>query len=390
MLKQPDPETARVITHGCRSNLAEADALAVLAPKGSTVINSCAVTAEAVRHARAETRRAHQRGETVYVTGCAATLEPGRFGDIATVIPNTGKFRPQSWGRQGQASPSVSTRRSRGFVAIQDGCDHDCTFCVTRLARGPSRSTPLSEALARIDELLAAGVQEIVLTGIDATSYGLDLNGEQSLGTLVEEILQAFPQLPRLRLSSLDSAEADDRLIACFADERLMPHVHLSLQSGDDLILKRMKRRHSRADALRLIDRLRAVRPDIAFGADLIAGFPTESEAAHANSHGLIAEAGLVHVHVFPFSPRPGTAAARMPQLDPGLVRARAAQLRALAEEQHLAFLRSRLHKTLEIVSEGRSGLCRHGAKVRLQQPHPRGALVQVVPTHIDRGVLSE
>lgn len=381
---------ARIITHGCRSNLAERDALAALAPAGATVINSCAVTAEAVRDARAAARRAAKRGRPVYVTGCAATLDAGRFADVATVVPNTGKFLPASWGREGMVSPPVSTRLSRGFVAIQDGCDHDCTFCVTRLARGKSRSVAPAEVVRQIEGLVAGGVREVVLTGIDATSYGADLTPATSLGQLLQRILRAVPALPRLRLSSLDAAETDEALIEAFADSRLMPHVHLSLQSGDDLILKRMKRRHSRAQALQLISRLRAVRPDIAVGADLIAGFPTESAAAHANSRALIAEAGLVHAHIFPFSPRPGTAAARMPQLPPGLARARAAELRQLADAQHLQFQRSRLGKCSEVVSEGVAGLCRHGLKLRLSQPRPRGALVQVVASRIEGGVLAE
>jgi threonylcarbamoyladenosine tRNA methylthiotransferase MtaB len=359
-LTESRPADAQVIIHGCRSNLAEHDALAAVAPAGSTVINSCAVTAEAVRHARAAARRAVRAGGRVFVTGCAATLDAGRFSDLAEVIPNARKFQPQSWGRSGPA-PAVASRRSRGFLAIQDGCDHDCTFCVTRLARGASRSTPVVEILARVREFCAAGVTEIVLTGIDATSYGNDLPERPTLGLLVQAILDAVPELPRLRLSSLDAAEADDRLIAAFANPRLMPQVHLSLQSGDDLILKRMKRRHSRAQALALIARLRAVRPDIAIGADLNAGFPTESAEAHGNSLSLIAEAGLVQAHVFPFSPRPQTAAARMPQVLPEIARARAAELRALADRQNLAFQASRLHRLAEVVSEGASGHCQYG-----------------------------
>lgn len=382
-------DSARVIIHGCRSNLAERDALAALAPAAAIVINSCAVTARAVSDARAAARRAAKTGAPVYVTGCAATLEGERFADIATVIPNAQKFNPKSWGKSGVAPPAA-TRQSRGFVAIQDGCDHDCTFCVTRLARGASRSTPPDAVLAQIRGLVAQGVREVVLTGIDATSYGADLPDTPTLGALVQRILRDVPELPRLRLSSLDAAETDSQLIESFGESRLMPHVHLSLQSGDDLILKRMKRRHSRAQALQLIARLRAVRPDIAVGADLIAGFPTETAAAHANSLSLIAESGLVHAHIFPFSPRPGTAAARMPQLPAGVAHARAAELRAVADKQHFAFQSSRLDAISEVVSEGTSGLDRYGLKLRFRARQPRGRLLQVVASHISSGVLAE
>ncbi|WP_199553573.1 MiaB/RimO family radical SAM methylthiotransferase [Sandaracinobacteroides hominis] len=369
---------AKVVTHGCRSNLAERDALAALAPSGATVINSCAVTAEAARDARAAARAATG---PVYVTGCAATLDPARFADIATIIPNARKLSPQAWGRAGPPAAAV-TRQSRAFVAVQDGCDHACTFCVTRLARGASRSVPVDEALARIAALDAP---EIVLTGIDTTSYGQDLPGKPTLGALVQAIL-AQTGVRRLRLSSLDSAEADDALIEAFADPRLMPHVHLSLQSGDDLILKRMKRRHSRADAIRLVERLKSRRPDIAIGADLIAGFPTEGEAAHANSLSLLTEADIVHAHIFPYSPRPGTAAARMPQVSPHIAKARAAQLREAAAQRLHSFQSTFLGTPLETVSEGKSGITPHGLKIRYSEPQPRGAIVQATPASIENG----
>ena len=379
---------ATVITHGCRSNLAERDALAALAPEGATIINSCAVTAQAVRDARAAVRTAAANGP-VFITGCAATMEPERFADLAQVVPNARKFQPQSWGREG-APPAISTRQSRGFVAVQDGCDHDCTFCITRLARGPSRSTPLEQVVAQVAALADGGVNEVVLTGIDTTSYGQDLPGAPKLGELVQAILARVPQLPRLRLSSLDAAEADDALLEAFTDPRLMPHVHLSLQSGDDLVLKRMKRRHSRADAIRLVGRLKRARADIAIGADLIAGFPTEGEAAHANSLSLMAGLGLVHAHVFPYSPRPGTAAARMPQVPAAVARARAAALRARALEMHETFQNKMLHMEVEVVSEGKSGLTPHGLKLRFRVEQPRGALVAARPSHIMNGVLAE
>jgi threonylcarbamoyladenosine tRNA methylthiotransferase MtaB len=379
-----------VITHGCRSNLAERDALATLVPQGATVINSCAVTAEAVRDARGAVRLAAARGP-VFVTGCAATLDSARFADIATVIPNALKLRPEAWSKTGQGRPHAAvTRQSRGFVAVQDGCDHSCTFCVTTLARGASRSVPLPEVIAHVSALADAGVAEVVLTGIDTTAYGQDLPGRPPLGLLVQAILARVPQLPRLRLSSLDAAEADPALLEAFAEPRLMPHIHLSLQSGDDLILRRMKRHHRRADAVALCDQLRAARPDIAIGADLIAGFPTEGEEAHAASLALIADCGLAHAHVFPYSPRPGTAAARMPQVAPAVARARAAGLRAEASMQTRALAAGFLGHHLEVVSEGGQGLSPHGLKVRFAAARPRGALVQVVPTAQQNGTLIE
>lgn len=379
--------TAQVITHGCRSNLAERDALAALAPAGATVLNSCAVTAEAVRDARAAARKAARTGP-VYVTGCAATLEPARFADIATIIPNALKRDPAAWNRP--SAPPAVTRQSRAFVAIQDGCDHACTFCVTRLARGRSRSTPPTDVIAHIRALAGQGVPEVVLTGIDTTSYGHDLPGLPTLGSLVQAILDQVPSLPRLRLSSLDAAEADPALLEAFADPRLMPHIHLSLQSGDDLILKRMKRRHGRAEAVALTEQLRTIRPDIAIGADLIAGFPTEGEAAHANSRALIADCGLAHAHIFPFSPRPGTAAARMPQVPPALAKARAAELRAVAAEAQASFARTFLHQPLDVVSEGGQGITPHGLKLRFRQPQGRGARLTVVPTGFRDGMFDE
>lgn len=379
--------SATVLTHGCRSNLAERDALAALAPSGATVINSCAVTAEAVRDARAAARKAARTGP-VFVTGCAATLEPARFADVATIVPNALKLDPATWSRT-SALPAV-TRQSRAFVAVQDGCDHSCTFCVTTLARGASRSVPVAEVVAHVQALAEAGVPEIVLTGIDTTSYGQDLPGKAGLGALVQAILARVPRLPRLRLSSLDAAEADPALLEAFADPRLMPHVHLSLQSGDDLILKRMKRRHSRAQAIALNNRLRTIRPDIALGADLVAGFPTEGEAAHANSLALIADCGLVHAHIFPFSPRPGTAAARMPQVPPATARARAAQLRAAAAEAHARAAGAFVGKPLDVVSEGGQGITPHGFKLRFRQPRGRGARLTVAPMGFRDGTLVE
>ncbi len=374
-----------VVIHGCRSNLAERDALAALAGPNRTVINSCAVTAQAVRDARAAARAA---SGDIIITGCAATYAPERFADLpVTIIPNALKLNPQAWNSKGSTLAAV-TRLSRGFVAIQDGCDHACTFCVTTLARGASRSIPVAEIVTGVQRLAGSGVNEVVLTGIDATSYGLDLPGVPTLGSLVQTLLLEIPELPRLRLSSLDAAEADDALLEAFADPRLMPHIHLSLQSGDDLILKRMKRRHSRADAVRLVARLKAARPDIAIGADLIAGFPTEDEAAHRNSLALLADCDLVHAHIFPFSARPGTPAARMPQIPPAIRKRRAAELRDAADLRKYAFLQSHLHRVVETVSEGAQGYTPRYAAVRYATPQPKGALIAVTPRHLANGFL--
>jgi threonylcarbamoyladenosine tRNA methylthiotransferase MtaB len=275
-------------------------------------------------------------------------------------------------------------------VAVQDGCDHDCTFCVTTLVRGSSRSVPPADVVAHVAGLAERGVTEVVLTGIDTTSYGLDLPGRPLLGELVQQILASVPDLPRLRLSSLDAAEADDALVEAFADQRLMPHVQLSLQSGDDLVLKRMKRRHRRADAVALCDRLRAARPDIAIGADFIAGFPTEGETAHAASRALIGDCGLVHAHVFPYSPRPGTAATRMPQVSPVVARARAAELRTAAAGAQARFARGFLGKPLDVVSEGGQGISPHGLKFRFSHPRPRSVIVQAVAADFVNGTFVE
>jgi threonylcarbamoyladenosine tRNA methylthiotransferase MtaB len=360
---------AEVVTHGCRSNLAEADALARRFGAGVTVVNSCAVTAAAVRDARAAARAALKRGTNVVLTGCAATAMPGRFADLGVrIVPNAAKFGGLGWG---------TTLRARAFVAVQDGCDHGCTFCVTRLARGRARSRPVADVVAEVTRLAAAGAAEVVLTGIDLSGYR---DGGQRLGGLVQAILARVPGLRRLRLSSLDCAEVDDALAEAFSDARLMPQLHLSLQSGDLLVLKRMRRRHTPSDAVRLVARLKALRPDLAVGADLIAGFPTEGESAHRASLALIEACDIVSAHVFPFSPRPGTAAARMPQLPAGVASARAAELRAAAAQRRSRWLETLLGRPVEAVSEGEKGVAPQGHAVRFARPRPRGALAMVVP----------
>lgn len=320
----------------------------------AVLVNTCAVTAEAVRQARQAIRRARRArpDAPIIVTGCAAQIEPETFAsmpEVTRVIGNAAKAAPGAYvlspgdprrmvgdimTTAGSALPALPLKdRVRAHVAIQNGCDHRCTFCIIPYGRGNSRSVPAGQVVAQVRALVDQGVREVVLTGVDLTSWGADLPGAPPLGRMVRRILTLVPELARLRLSSIDAAEIDDDLLSCFADqERLAPYLHLSLQHGDDLILKRMKRRHLRADSLRLIERVRAVRPDVAFGCDLIAGFPTESEAAFGNLLSLVDEAGLAFVHVFPFSPRPGAPAARMPQLPRPLIKVRAARLRQAAE----------------------------------------------------------
>lgn len=372
---------------GCRMNLAQADALARLAPAGTTVINTCAVTAQAVRDGRTAAKRALKAGPVV-VTGCAAEHAPERFADLAVrVMGNRGKLDARVWAGAPVAwdAPLAVARRARGFVAVQDGCDHRCTFCAIAAARGPSRSAGLDDVVAAVRGLVAEGCAEVVLTGVDATSWGDDLPGRPRLGALVQAVL-ARTAVRRLRLSSLDGAEADDALVEALGDARVMPHVHLSLQHGDDLMLKRMKRQHSRADALRLADRLRRARPDVALGADLIAGFPTEGDAAHAANLSLIADAGIVHAHVFPYSERAGTPAARMPAVPPPVRAARAAELRAAAARLRGAWLRGFVGVEVEAVSEGARGWTAHYAPVAVTAP--RGAVERVRVRAVVEGVL--
>ncbi len=352
--------TIDLVTFGCRLNTYETEVMrreaADAGLKDAVIINTCAVTAEAVRQARQAIRRARRQNPDarIVVTGCAAQTEPDTFASMAEVdlvLGNEEKLRPASW--QGladfgidaeekvQVGDIMSVRetaphmvdglegRARAFVQVQNGCDHRCTFCIIPYGRGPSRSVPMGAVVSEIRRLVENGHNEIVLTGVDLTSYGHDLPGSPRLGTLVRTILRQLPELPRLRLSSIDSIEADDDLLRAIAEEeRLMPHLHLSLQAGDNMILKRMKRRHTREDAIRFCEHMRHLRPDVVFGADLIAGFPTESDAMFSNSLDLVTACDLTFLHVFPFSPRTGTPAARMPQLPRQLVKDRAALLR--------------------------------------------------------------
>ena len=345
--------TVETITLGCRLNFAESATIARSAPAGEDwiVINSCAVTNEAVRQTRQAVRRAHRQRPRarILVTGCAAELDPKAFEmmpEVSRVVRNRDKLN--SLAANDVMAPAGLVANVKSFVAIQTGCNHRCTFCSIWQARGPSRSLafePIRDAVAReIDR----GAKEIVLTGVDITDY------ENGLGRLCQQLLAAEPRLRRLRLSSLDSIEIDDALFELIAGEpRLMPHFHLSLQAGDDMILKRMKRRHSRADAVRTVERIKAVRPDSSIGADLIAGFPTETEEMSLNTLRLIEDCEIVAAHVFPFSARPTTPAARMPQVAPELVKARAARLRAAAAEQRDKWLLSLVGTVHRALIEG-------------------------------------
>jgi len=373
-----------IVTFGCRLNAFESDVIRRLTAEAglrhAVIVNTCAVTAEAERQARQAIRRARREhpNARIIVTRCASTLAPDRYAalpEVDLVLDNTAKLKPESYSglsphpplaeASGSPSPAVRERvaeakpragegvRGRAYLQVQQGCDHRCTFCIIPYARGPSRSVPLDHIIAEARALLAAGYREIVLTGVDLTAYGTDLPEKPTLGQMVRRLLAAIPELPRLRLSSLDPSEVDDDLWDALADEpRLMPHLHLSLQSGDDLILKRMKRRHSRAQAIAAARRAHGLRPDIALGADLIAGFPTETEEMFRRTLDIVAECGIAFVHVFPYSPRPGTPAARMPQLDPALVKERAARLRAAGVAALKTELLSRIGRDSDVLIE--------------------------------------
>ena len=394
----------RVENFGCRLNALEGDSVAALAKAAglekTTIINGCAVTQEALRQARQAARKAKRDGQAVIVTGCAAQTDAKNFAampEVDRVLGNEEKLQAASYRnsytavsdimQKTLASPlpkAPQSTRARAFVQVQTGCDHRCTFCIIPYGRGNSRSVPVADVVAHCRDLLADGHKEIVLTGVDITSYGPDIGlGEPSqsgLGLLVRAILDGVPELPRLRLSSIDAVEIDQALLDMVIHEpRLMPHLHLSLQAGDDMILKRMKRRHSRAEALAFCEKLKTARPDIAFGADLIAGFPTETDAMFENSRRLIGDCDLSFVHVFPFSPRPNTPAARMPQLDGGLIKQRAANLRETAQSQFRNWLaRQHGQTTRVLVEKPGEGRAENFARIRLDAKHESGALVDV------------
>lgn len=409
-----ETEGVEVVTFGCRLNTldsAEIQRAATAAGLTRTVIvNSCAVTAEAVRQARQSIRRLKRADPTlkVVVTGCAAQTEPQTFAtmpEVDRVVGNGAKGAVETWvearaafdfGVSAEEKVKVDDifavretalhmvdgmdGRTRAFVQVQNGCDHRCTFCIIPYGRGASRSVPMGDVVAHIRALAEGGQKEVVLTGVDLTSYGADLPGAPTLGRLVRAILRQVPELERLRLSSIDSVEADADLLRALAEEeRLMPHLHLSLQSGDDMILKRMKRRHSRAQVIALVEEMRCLRPDLVLGADLIAGFPTETEAMFRNSLSIVDACGLSFLHVFPFSARAGTPAARMPPVPGDVVDARARRLREKGEEalrRHLAAEIGRRHPVL--VERGGIGRTPYFTPVRLHRAAQPGAVIDL------------
>jgi len=388
-----------IITFGCRLNAFESEvirrAAAAAGLRDAVVVNTCAVTAEAERQARQAIRRARRRHPEamIIVTGCAAEIDPEGYAELPEVdrvLGNRAKLQAQSYLPEGTSSANLKETashlvdgfegKSRAFLQVQQGCDHRCTFCIIPYARGPSQSVPMGLIADQARRLVAAGYREIVLTGVDLTAYGADLPGTPSLGQMVRRLLGAVPELERLRLSSLDPAEIDSELWRLLAEQkRLMPHLHLSLQAGDDLVLKRMKRRHSRADAIAAARRARALRPEIALGADLIAGFPTETEDMFRRTLDLVAECGLAFVHVFPYSARPGTPAARMPQLPDLLVTERAARLRATGERALAADLSSRVGSETDVLLE-RPGVGRAEfyAAVECSTPGVSGSVIRM------------
>ena len=389
--------SVEIINFGCRLNLAEGEAIrARMADQNDLIIvNSCAVTSEAERQARQAIRRAAKRrpDARIVVTGCAAETSGGAFAAMSEVSALLGNREK----RGAIAAPAVSgADHARAFIEVQNGCDHSCTFCIIPHGRGESRSIPAGAIIEAVQAAVDRGQQEVILTGVDLTSYGPDLPGSPTLGSLVNRILKHVPTLHRLRLSSLDSIEIDPRLEEVIANEpRVMPHVHLSLQSGDDLILKRMKRRHSRAQAVALVERLKARRPEIAIGADIIAGFPTEDEAMFENSLRLLDDCDIVFGHVFPFSARDGTPAARMPQLDRALVRERAERLRGAAEVRKTQWLSTLIGTRQKVLIEldGRTGHAPNFASVTLEQALPggnmRGTMIETLITGSDGQTLT-
>lgn len=396
--------------HGCRLNAYETEAMKELASSAgldnAIVVNTCAVTSEAVRKARQDIRKLRRDNPDakLIVTGCAAQTEPHSFaamGEVDIVLGNTEKMNPATWAGMapdliGQTEPvqvddimSVTETaghlidgfgtRSRAYVQVQNGCDHRCTFCIIPYGRGNSRSVPAGVVVDQIKRLVDTGYNEVVLTGVDLTSWGADLPGAPKLGDLVMRILKLVPDLPRLRISSIDSIEVDENLLCAIATEpRLMPHLHLSLQHGDDMILKRMKRRHLRDDAIAFCQEARKLRPDMTYGADIIAGFPTETDAMFANSLALVAECDLTWLHVFPYSPRPGTPAARMPQVNGKLIKQRAAALRAAGSNQVDQHLKAQAGKTHQILMENaRMGRTEQFTEVLFATDQPESQIVQ-------------
>ena len=405
-------EDVQVVTFGCRLNAYESEAIRARAAadgvENAVVFNTCAVTNEAVRQARQAIRKARRErpDARLIVTGCAAQIDPAAFAampEVDLVLGNAEKASPRALADTSarvRVNDIMSIRetaghlvdglkdRARAFVEVQNGCDHRCTFCIIPYGRGNSRSAAAGEVVEQVRRLTAEGYREVVLTGVDITSWGADLPGQPTLGQLVARILKLIPELPRLRLSSIDAAEIDPDLMRCLAEEpRLMPYLHLSLQAGDDLILKRMKRRHLRADALKLVAEVRAVRPDTAFGADLIAGFPTESEAAFENTLALVEEAGLSFLHVFPYSARPGTPAAKMPPVKGPVIKDRARRLREAGDRALQRHLERQVGRVLNGLVE-KAGMARADdfTEIAFAGDAPVGEIVAMRVTGVESG----
>jgi threonylcarbamoyladenosine tRNA methylthiotransferase MtaB len=409
----PAPSAPVFETFGCRLNSYETEAMKDLVAKAgmenAVIVNTCAVTAEAVRQARQRIRRLRRDnpGAKLIVTGCAAQTEPETFAampEVDLVLGNLEKMQAASWTRIAQGPDFIGETekvvvddimsatetaghlidgfgtRARAYVQVQNGCDHRCTFCIIPYGRGNSRSVPAGVVVEQIKRLVGRGYLEIVLTGVDMTSWGADLPGTPRLGDLVQRILRLVPDLPRLRISSIDSIEADPALLDAVASApRLMPHLHLSLQAGDDMILKRMKRRHLRGDAIRFCEDVRKARPDIVFGADIIAGFPTETEAMFENSLKLVEDCGLTWLHVFPYSARKGTPAARMPMVDKAVVKERAARLRAVGDAAQAKYLAAQVGATHRAIMEKpRLGRTESFAEVVFDEDRTVGEIVNV------------
>lgn len=401
----------KIQTFGCRLNAYESEVMKGHAKdaglENSMIFNTCAVTLEAERQARQAIRKARKENPDmkIIVTGCAAQINPKMFTDmpeVDQVIGNDMKLKAETWGLKKDEKVIVndimSVREtashliegfeghSRAFIQVQNGCDHRCTFCIIPYGRGNSRSVSVEEITEQVRKLVTAGFNEIVMTGVDVTSYGKDLPGEPTLGQMIKRVLISVPELPRLRLSSLDPVEIDDDLWRLIAEEpRLMPHLHMSLQAGDDMVLKRMKRRHLRKDAIAMCDRARSYRPDMVFGCDIIAGFPTETDEMFENTYNLVKDCDLTFLHIFPYSQRPGTPAARMPQVDLAIRKERAAKLRALGEIQMERFLKSHVGFNRQIIVENDNiGRTEHFASVKLGRDLPIGSLFNIKITGID------
>ena len=408
-------ENINVLTFGCRLNTYESEVMRSHAQKAglenAVIVNTCAVTKEAEKDARRAIRKARRNNPDarIIVTGCAAQINPQSFADmdeVNQVIGNDLKLKPETWGLPPDEKILVNDIMSvketashlvdgfeghtRAFLQVQNGCDHRCTFCIIPYGRGNSRSVPIGEIAQQVRHLVEAGYKEIVFTGVDVTSYGHDLPGKPTLGQMIRRVLAMVPELPRVRLSSLDPVEIDDDLWHLIEHEpRLMPHLHLSLQAGDDMVLKRMKRRHLRQDVIDVCSKARALRPDIVFGADIIAGFPTETDEMFENTLKIVEECDLTFLHVFPYSEREGTPAARMPQVDPSVRKARAARLREAGKRQMEKFMKMQTGKAAQVIVEQNGiGRTEHFAEVTLDFPAEQGSLYNISVTNWHEGKL--